>query len=54
MAKKMTKELYEELNKAGKTLCEYYESDECSCCQVTCLMENVYLDAVEDGIVDDA
>lgn len=28
MAKKMTKELYEELNEAGKVLCKYCENNE--------------------------
>ena len=34
--------------------CEYCENDECSCCQVTRLMYDAYIDAVEEGIVDDA
>ena len=50
----MTKELYEKLNMAGKALCEYCENDECSCCQVTRLMDDAYIEAVEEGIVDDA
>lgn len=54
MAKKMTKELYEKLSMAGKALCEYCENDECSCCQVTRLMDDAYIKAVEEGIVDDA
>lgn len=54
MVKKMTKELYEKLNMAGKALCEYCENDKCSCCQVTHLMDDVYAEAVEEGIVDDA
>lgn len=51
---KMTKELYEKLSIAGKALCEYCENDECSCCQVTRLMDDAYIEAVEEGIVDDA
>ena len=50
MAKKMTKELYEKLSMAGKALCD----NECSCCQVTRLMDDAYVEAVEEGIVDDA
>lgn len=53
MAEKITKELYEKLSMAEKTLCEYCENDECSCCQVTRLMYDAYIDAVEEGIVDD-
>lgn len=53
MAKKMTKELYEKLSMAEKALCEYCENDECSCCQVTRLMYDAYIDAVEEEIVDD-
>ena len=51
---KMTKELDEKLSMAGKALCEYCENDECSCCQVTHLMDDAYAEAVEEGIVDDA
>ena len=50
----MTKELYEKLDMASKTLCEYCENAECSCCQVTRLMDDAYAEAVEEGIVDDA
>ena len=50
---KMTKELYEKLSIAGKALCEYCENDECSCCQVTRLMDDAYIEAVEEGIVDE-
>lgn len=50
MAKKMTKELYEKLSMA----CEYCENDECSCCQVRRLIDDAYIEAVEEGIVDDA
>lgn len=49
----MTKELYEKLSMTEKALCEYCENDECSCCQVTRLMYDAYIDAVEEGIVDD-
>lgn len=51
---KMTKELYEKLEMAGKTLCEYCENAECSCCQVTNLLDDAYIEAVEEGIVEDA
>ena len=47
---KMTKELYEKLSMAGKALCEYCENDECSCCQVTRLMDDAYIEAVEGGL----
>lgn len=50
----MTKELYEELNTAGKVLCKYCENNECSNCQVTRLMDDAYVEAVEEGVVDDA
>lgn len=53
MAEKMTKELYEKLSMAEKALCKYCENDECSCCQVTRLMYDAYINAVEEGIVDD-
>ena len=53
MAKKMTEELYNKLTAAGKTLCEYCENDECQYCQVTRLMDDIYVEAVERGIVDD-
>ena len=46
---KMTKELYEKLSIAGKALSEYCENDECSCCQVTRLMDDAYIEAVEEG-----
>lgn len=50
MAKKMTKELYEELNEAGKVLCKYCENNEFSSCQVTHLMDDAYVEAVEEGL----
>lgn len=52
----MTKmsEYKEKLSIAEKALCEYCENDECSCCQVTRLMDEAYIEAVEEGIVDDA
>lgn len=52
-AKKMTKELYEKLDMASKTLCEYCENAECSCCQVTRLMDDVYVEAVNADIVEE-
>ena len=50
----MTEKYYNEIIAAGKALCEYCENDECSCCQVTRLMDDAYIEAVEEGIVDDA
>lgn len=52
-AKKMTKELYEKLDMASKTLCEYCENAECSCCQVTRLMNDAYIEAVNADIVEE-
>ena len=52
-AKKMTKELYEKLDQASKTLCEYCENAECSCCQVTRLMDDAYIEAVNADIVEE-
>lgn len=52
MAKKMTEELYDKLTAAGKTLCEYCENDECQYCQVTRLMDDMYVEAIEEDIVE--
>ena len=52
-AKKMTKELYEKLYMASKTLCEYCENAECSCCQVTRLMDDAYSEEVNADIVEE-
>lgn len=52
-AKKMTKELYEKLDMASKTLCEYCENAECPCCQVTRLMDDAYIEAVNADIVEE-
>lgn len=52
-AKKMTKELYEKLDMASKTLCEYCENAECSCCQVTRMMDDAYIEAVNADIVEE-
>ena len=52
-AKKMTKELYEKLDMASKTLCEYCENAVCSCCQVTRLMDDAYIEAVNADIVEE-
>ena len=55
MAKKITtEELYNKLTAAGRTLCEYCENNECECCQVTRLMDDAYVEAMEEGIVEDA
>ena len=51
--KKMTKELYEKLDMASKTLCEYCENAESSCCQVTRLMDDAYIEAVNADIVEE-
>lgn len=51
---KMTKELYEKLEMAGKALCEYCANAECSCCQVTSLLDDAYIEAIEEGIIEDA
>lgn len=53
MIQKLTKERYEALQKASRTLCEYCENGECSCCQVTRLMDDAYTEAIEEGIVND-
>lgn len=50
---KMTKELYEKLEMAGKTFCEYCENAECSCCQVTSLLDDAYIEAVNADIVEE-
>lgn len=52
MAKKMTKESYERLTKASSALCSYCDNDECDACQVTRLMDDIYVEAIEEGIVD--
>lgn len=49
----MTKELYEKLDMASKTLCEYCENAECSCCQVTRLMDDAYIEAANADIVEE-
>lgn len=49
----MTKELYEKLDMASKTLCEYCENAECSYCQVTRLMDDAYIEAVNADIVEE-
>ena len=54
MAKKITEELYNKLTAAGRTLCDYCESNECECCQVTRLMDDAYIEAVGERIVEDA
>ena len=48
----MTKELYERLTKASSALCSYCDNDECEACQVTRLMDDAYVEAVEAGIVE--
>lgn len=53
MAKKITEELYNKLTAAGRALCEYCENDECECCQVTRLMDDAYVEAVDAGIVEE-
>lgn len=46
MSKTMTQQSYDKILEAAKILCEY--------CQVTRLTDDAYLDATEEGIIDDA
>jgi len=48
----ITKEYYEELSKAGKTLCEFCQSDNCSCCQITKLLDDAYVECPEVSETD--
>lgn len=51
----MTEELYNNLCKAGKTLCDYCECapDDCESCKVTHLLNDAANEAVDAGIIDE-
>ena len=48
-----TEEKYKEITAAGRVLCNYCQNTECENCQVTRLLDDAALDAVEDGVIDD-
>lgn len=54
MSKTMTQQSYDKILEAAKILCEYCENNACENCQVTRLTDYAYLDATEEGIIDDA
>lgn len=59
MSKTMTQQSYDKILEAAKILCEYCENNACennACenCQVTKLTDDAYLDAIEEGIIEDA
>lgn len=43
----MTKEYYNKLDAAAKTLCKYCENDECEKCHVSVLMNDAYAEFCE-------
>lgn len=49
----MTKDIYDKLEKASKTLCEFYDNDACESCQVSLLMNDAYAEAVDSEIIAD-
>ena len=49
----MTKDMYDKLEKASKTLCEFCDNDACESCQVSLLMNDAYAEAVDSGIIAD-
>lgn len=49
----MTKEKYEEIVAAGRTLCEYCENDECEKCIVTSLVNDATDEAIHTSIISD-
>lgn len=49
----MTKDLYDKLEKASKTLCEFCDNDACESCQVTHLMDDAYTEAIDSGVIAD-
>lgn len=49
----MTKDMYDKLEKASKTLCEFCDNDTCECCQVTRLMDDAYSEALDSGVIAD-
>lgn len=54
MSKTMTQQSYDKILEAAKILCEYCENNACENCQVTKLTNDAYLDAIEEGIIEDA
>ena len=54
MSKTMTQQSYDKILEAAKILCEYCENNACENCQLTRLTDDAYLDAIEEGIIDDA
>ena len=54
MSKTMTQQSYDKILEAAKILCEYCENNACENCQVTKLTDDAYLDAIEEGIIEDA
>jgi hypothetical protein len=54
MNKPITKNEYDELVKAGKTLCDFCENTEdCSMCQVTILLNDADIEAIDAGIIEE-
>lgn len=49
----MTKDIYDKLEKASKTLCEFCDNDACESCQVSLLMNDAYAEAVDSEIIAD-
>ena len=49
----MTKDMYDKLEKASKTLCEFCDNDACESCQVSLLMNDAYAEAVDSEIIAD-
>lgn len=49
----MTKDMYDKLEKASKTLCEFCDNDACESCQVSLLMNDAYAEAVGSEIIAD-
>ena len=47
----MDEKKYEKIDHAGKVLCEFCQNDECEKCQVTRLLDDAYVEAVEAGIM---
>ena len=54
MSKTMTQQSYDQILEAAKILCEHCENTACENCQVTTLTDDAYLDAIEEGIIEDA
>lgn len=50
---KISEKTYEEIIKAGNTLCAYCENeDDCPKCQVTLLIDDAHNEAIEAGIIE--